>query len=188
MREMSGMRMIRWNTFAAGLLFAALAAGGVLPWLLVAKPISGAYTALALYLVAALAAYVALIAPERSRGFVALLVTLAAGIAVAGAARSITELALGLGVVLAVARSGFLYGRSPARAVVLETFLVAGGLLFARFLAGHSALALVLAVWGFFLVQSFYFLAGEPRRRESSGRHPDAFEDACGRALALLDR
>ena len=182
------MKLIRWNTFPAGLVFAAIAAGGVLPWLLVVKPIAGAYAAIALYLVALLAGYVGLISPERSRGFVAALVTLAAGIGVAAVARSVTELALGLGVVLAVARSGFLYGRSPGRAVVLETFLVAGGLLFARFLAGHSALAIVLSVWGFFLVQSFYFLGGEPKRREVSGGHPDAFENAYGRALALLDR
>jgi hypothetical protein len=89
--------------------------------------------------------------------------------------------------VLAVGRSAFLYGRPAARAVVIETFLVAGGLLFARFLAGHSALAMVLSVWSFFLVQSFYFLVGEARQRERSGAHPDPFEDARARALALLD-
>ena len=181
------MRLTRWTSFASGLLFAALAAGGVLPWMLVARPIAGPYAALALYLIAALTAYVGLIAPERSRGFVASLGVLVAGIAVACVARSVTELALGLGIVLAVARSGVLYRRSPARAVVVETLVVAGALCFARFLAGPSALAIVLSVWAFFLVQSFYFLFGEARRRESSGRHPDAFEDAYGRALALLE-
>ena len=181
------MQLMRWNTFAGGLCFAALAAGGVLPWMLVARPIAGSYVALALVLVVAVAAHLGTLAPDRGRGLGVSLLALAAGVAVACAARSITELALGLGIVLAVGRSVFLYRRAPARAVVTETLLVFGGLVFARFLAGHSALAIVLAVWGFFLVQSLYFLVGGLRERERSGRHPDPFQDAHGRALALLD-
>jgi len=176
-----------WNTFSGGILFAALAAGGVVPWLLVARPISGAYAALALYLVGAVTAYLYLMAGERARGFVAATLALAAGIAVALVARSVTEISLGLAIVLAVGRSAFLYGRPAARAVVIETILVMGGLVFARFLAGHSALAIVLAVWGFFLVQSFFFLVADVRQRAKSGAHPDAFEDARVRALALLE-
>ncbi len=177
----------KWSTFCGGLLFAALAASGVLPWLLVVRPVAGSYAALALYLAGAAAAYLYLMAVERARGFVVATIALATGIAVAVVARSVTELSLGLAVLLAVGRSAFLYARPPARAVVLETLLVAGGLLFARFLAGHSALAIVLAVWGFFLVQSFYFLIAHPKPRARECGHPDPFEDARTRVLALLD-
>jgi hypothetical protein len=47
--------------------------------------------------------------------------------------------------------------------------------------------ALVLSLWGFFLAQSLYFLLGGTTATAAS-RHPDPFEDAYGRALALLDR
>ena len=117
----------------------------MVPWLLVTRPITGSYAALALYLVGAVTSYLFVVAPERGRGLIVGMLALAAGIAVSTVARSVTELALGLAVVLAVGRSAFLYGRPVARAVVIETFLVAGGLLFARFLAGHSALAIVIS-------------------------------------------
>jgi hypothetical protein len=179
--------LTKWSSFSGSVLFAALAAGGVLPWLLVARPIAGAYAALALYLVATVAAYLGAAAPERPRGLVATMLAAVAGVAVACVARSVTELAIGLGIVLAVGRSVFLYGRPRARAVVVESLLVGGGLLFARFLAGRSAFAIVLPLWGFFLVQSLYFVAGDVRAFGKAGGHPDPFEDARARALALLD-
>lgn len=179
---------MRWNTFARSVLFAALAAGGVLPWLVLARPICGAERALTAYLVGVVAVYLGGLARSRGRRLVVSVVTVVAAAAAAVAARTMTELALGLGVLLAVGRSGFLYRAPAARAALTEAVLVGGGLLFARFLAGHSPLALVLPLWGFFLVQSAYFLVGGVRARADSGRHPDAFEDAYGRALALLER
>ena len=62
-----------------------------------------------------------------------------------------------------------------------------GGLVFARFLFGPTVTALVLALWGFFLVQSLYFLLGG-KHAPSLARHPDPFQDAYARATALLDR
>ena len=41
---------------------------------------------------------------------------------------------------------------------MLEALLLFGGLALARQLIGPSMLSLVLAVWGFFLVQSVFFL------------------------------
>jgi hypothetical protein len=97
------------------------------------------------------------------------------------------ELALGLAVMLALARSAFLYRIPLARAVVIEAALVVGGLLFARFLAGASILSVMLALWGFLLVQSVFFLVGAVRARESESTCRDPFEAAYGRAVALLN-
>ncbi|HSD10111.1 MAG TPA: hypothetical protein VLF14_03950, partial [Candidatus Binatia bacterium] len=97
------------------------------------------------------------------------------------------QLVLGLGVLVAVARSGFLYRSTPARSVVVEAIITGGGLLFARFLCGPSSAALLLSTWGFFLVQSVYFLVGGTYTPAGSGRHPDPFQDAYGRAMALLE-
>jgi len=181
------MRLTRRNAFSRALVFAALAAGGALPWLLVARPLLGAYPALAVYLVVTVAANLGSLAAQRSRAVSVFVLATAAGIGIAAFAASLGELALGLGVVLAVGRSALCHRKTSARSVVIEAALIGGGLVFARFLAGRSPLALVLAVWGFYLVQSFYpLLAGVPTRADT-GRHPDPFEDACGRALALLE-
>lgn len=177
---------MRWNTFARSLLFAALAAGGALPWLLFARPVFGADRALVLYLVGVVAAYLGGLASEVPRRVAVFVVAALVGVGVAFVARTSTELVLGLGAVLAVGRSAFLFRAPAARAAVIEAVLVGGGLLFARFLAGHSPGALVLALWGFFLVQSLYFLVGGVRVRIGSGRHPDAFEEAHARAMAVL--
>lgn len=179
---------MRCDTFPRAIAFAALAAGGVLPWLVLARPILGAETALHAYLVGAAAAYLAGLARERGRAAVVFVVAAAVGIAAGLATRTATELALALGVLVAVGRSAFLYRSSPARAAAIETLLIGGGLVFARLLCGRSAAPLVLALWTFFLVQSLYFLMGGIRRRARSGRERDAFQDAYGRAVALLER
>jgi hypothetical protein len=57
----------------------------------------------------------------------------------------------------------------------------------ARFLAAATPFATALAVWGFFLVQSVFFLVGGVQPRREPGPQPDPFEDAHARALALLD-
>jgi hypothetical protein len=177
--------MIAWNSFVRSTSFAALAAGAWLPWLVVIGPVLGGRRALALYLVVVTIVYVAGLGPRR-------MLLLAAGAGVLGAllaavAHAPGELVLGLGVILGTLRSGVLYRAAPARAVLTEGALVGGGLLFARLLAGPNAVGVMLAVWGFFLVQSAFFLVGgvRARRRVAMGRDP--FEDAQARALALLE-
>jgi hypothetical protein len=140
---------MRWNTFPRSVLFAALAAGSVLPWLLLARPAFGAERALVLYLVGVVAAYLGGLAPTRGRRVAVFVAAACVAVGVAVVARTATELVLGLGAVLALGRSAFLYQAPATRAVLTEAVLVGGGLLFARFLIGHSLLALVLALWGF---------------------------------------
>lgn len=167
--------MMRWDSFGRSAAFAACAALGWMPWVVVGGP-------RALYLVAVTSAYVAGLGGPIPRRLPAAVLTAVAGGALL-LARDATVLSVGLAVALAVARSAFLYRAVPARAVVVETALAGGGLLFARLLGTPS-----LAIWGFFLVQSFFFLLGGVRARETATGHPDPFEAAHARAMEVLER
>jgi hypothetical protein len=146
----------------------------------------GDWAARALYLVAATAAYVGGLDGRAARTLPAAVLTAVAGCAIAGLARDAAVLCVGLAVVLAVARSVFLYRAAPARAVAIEAALAGGGLVFARLLGTGSALGMALSIWGFFLVQSCFFLLGAGRRAEPA--HPDPFEAAHARAMEVLER
>ena len=172
--------MIRWDTFGRSAGFAACAALGFLPWLVAGGP-------RALYLVGVASAYVAGLGGPIARRFPAAMLTAIAGGALLVAGDP-AVLCVGLAVALAVARSAFLYRAAPARAVVLETALAGGGLLFARLLAARSPLGMALAIWGFFLVQSFFFLLAGVRLREIATGHPDPFEAAHARAMEVIER
>jgi hypothetical protein len=184
---MRTIRVARRSAFAESLWFAALAAGALPLWLLLARSLLGADRAIDAYLIAAAAAYLGTIAPARGRALVVAIVATVVGGFAAQVTRAPDELVLALGVLVAVARSGFLYRSAPARGVAVEAIITGGGLLFARFLCGPSTVALVLSIWGFFLVQSLYFLVGGAYTPGGSGRHPDPFQDAYGRAIALLE-
>jgi hypothetical protein len=180
--------MMRWNTFGRSAVFAALAAAAWLPWVITVGPPIGVWQARALYLVAVLMLAVAGLGPPGRRRFS---VALGAGVLGCGltvVATSTTELCLGLAVILGLARSAFLYRAAPARAVATEAMLLIGGLLFARFLAGPTLIATALALWGFFLVQSCFFLVGGVHARAHEAGHVDPFEHAYQRATALLER
>ena len=176
-----------WNTFGRSAACAAAAGSGVVPWLLVAAPLLGGHRAIAFYLVAVTAAYVTAIAPSLRRGLGAGVVVGMVGAGLAALAHTLPELTLGLGMLLALARSGFLYRARPGRAVALEVGLIGSGLLFARFLAGNSPFSVILAVWGFLLVQSVFFLVGGVGTREPGAARRDPFDAAHDRATALLD-
>ncbi len=171
------------RTLAFG-LFAAL---GSIPWAMVLGPFFGQFRALAGYCLVAAVLYVAVIAPSWPRGLAAGAVAGLAAVAVAVLAARPSEVIFGAVLILAVARSGFLYRGKPARAVLLEAVLTSGGLLFARALAGSTVLSAGLAIWAFFLVQSLYSIAGGVRERESDEPQIDPFERARRRALALME-
>ena len=169
------------------LAFGLVAALASIPWAMVFAPFFGQLWALAGFCLAASVLYVGLIAPSWPRGAAASAAgTMVAGVVAVLASRP-SEAILGAALILAVARSGFLYRGRPARAVVLEAALVLGGLLFARALAGPSLLSAGLAIWAFFLVQSLFFLAGGVREREAEEPRVDPFERARERALALME-
>lgn len=169
------------------LAFGLVAALGSIPWAMVLGPFFGHSWALAGYCLAATALYVVIIAPSWPRGVAAGAVAGLTATAVAVLATRPSEAILGEALILAVARSGFLYRGKPARTVVLEAAVTLGGLLFARVLAGPTLLSAGLAIWAFFLIQSLFFLAGGVREREGDEPRIDPFERARKRALALME-
>ncbi|HEV7733175.1 MAG TPA: hypothetical protein VGR62_13475 [Candidatus Binatia bacterium] len=177
---------MRWDGFARSILFAAVAAMATAACLLMAAPLLGGRRVLALWLVALTAAYLSGLVPDRRRGVAAAFGALVAGATLLVIAPGLHEVVLGLAVVLGVGRSVFLYRRRPARAVVVEAVLLVGGLVLVAWLGGPSLHGVVLAVWGFLLVQSGFFLVpGASGRRAFEGA-ADPFEAAHARALALL--
>jgi hypothetical protein len=178
---------MRWNGFARSLLFAAVAAGAFPVFALVANPVLGRATALSLYLLGIAVVYVAGIAPRRSRGVVAAGIGSALAAGVLLLAPSVGTIAVGAALIVGVGRSGVLYRSRRARALVAETLLLAGGLGLARFLAGPDTLQVAFAIWGFFLVQSFFFLLGGVAERAETPVGLDPFEVARARAHALME-
>ena len=172
------------SSFARGVAFAALAAATWLPWAVLVGPVIGLRSALAFYLVGATAAYVYSLSPRAGSRAVAGVLVFAAASAAAFVAQTASELAVGLAVIVGVARV-VLHPAAPARTIVREAVLLVAGLLLARLLAGPSLASIALAVWAFLLVQSFFFLGGG--RRPLLRAQGDAFEEARRRALALLE-
>lgn len=179
---------MRCNSFTRSAMFAALAAMGWLPWALIATPICGVWHARALYLGAVTVLYVAGLSPQNTRRLMIAVLVSAATAALTLVVRNTTELCIGLAVLLGVARSVFLYRATPARAVTTEAGLLLGGLLFAAFLARPSLPSTALALWGFLLVQSSFFLVGGVHVRSATLPQVDPFEEAHRRAVALLER
>jgi hypothetical protein len=176
------------NTFLRSALFGVVVAAGSVPWLVVAGPLVGVYSARALYLIGATVAYVTLLSLRGKQRLRMALATALLSTVVAVAARSTAELSIGLALILGLTRSAFLYRKTPARAVVREAVLLTGGLVFARFLAGPALESTGLAIWGFLLVQSLFFLAPRATARSAAAPRIDPFEEAHRRALALLER
>jgi hypothetical protein len=178
--------MIRVRTFGRGVAFAAVAALGWIPWAVVSSPLLGGGGALAVYLVGALTSYVAALGERLRPGAVG-----AAGFAACGAgvlAGASAELAIALAALLGLFRSGVVYGPASARALALEVVLLGGGLVFARFLAAPSLLHISLAIWGFFLIQSFYFVRPGATVPSDVASDRDGFETAYRRASELVER
>lgn len=180
--------MMPWNTFVRSAVFAALAAALWFPWAIAAAPVIGVWQARALYLICVTAVYVGGLSRQRTRALpLAVLVTILGGAAALVAANT-AELVILLAVLLGIARSGILYRATAARAVAIEALLLSAGLLFARHLGGFTLMSTALAVWGFLLVQSVFFLLGGTRPAPLVEGGGDAFEEAHRRALVLLDR
>ncbi len=177
--------MRRIETFAGAVGFAAVAAVAWIPWAMLAAPFAGGGAALSHYLVAVTTAYVAMLAAGQPRATAVTALALLLGAASLLATTSVAELALALAVMIGVLRSGVLSGPPTPRALIAELLLVGGGLTLARVMAAPSAVGVAAGLWCFFLVQSLYFLGGDPRERADAPA--DAFETAYRRAVELLE-
>lgn len=175
-----------WNSFSRTLWFAALVAVGLPAAVLALAPGLGGRTALSLYIAASAGLYLVGCAPGRGAGLRAAIPVAAAGGLIPLLAATPEQAAALSAAMIGVCRSGFLYRSRPGRALLLELMLALLGLGAAHLLWGPGLLAPALAIWGYYLVQSVFFLIGgvQVRRRVAEG---DPFELARSRLLQLLE-
>ena len=102
-------------------------------------------------------------------------------------AHSVSELALGLALVVALVRGVGARRDRPLRALVVEIALGAGGLCLARWLAVPGVLGVAASFWGYALVQSLYFLVPGGSGQRVANEDGDPFERARARLSALLE-
>lgn len=155
---------------------------------------SGAWRAseigLGLYWVLAAACTLAVALSGRRARTLALCGASLGGVAVVLLGPSLMQLAVGLTILVALVRSGLLHGRwhglrGSGRAVAIEAVCGVASLGLAYVLYSPTLLGAALSLWGWFLVQScFYLLVGvTPRRRPGDS---DPFDLARARLLELL--
>jgi hypothetical protein len=171
--------------FLRSLIFAAVVALGGVTWVVVVSPLVGRSDAAAAAFLAAAVLYLAWIATSLRRAVLAAVGggSLALLVLLFGASPS--EVAAGGAVLLAVLRSAFLYRSPPLRALAVEVALLTAGALVGQWLYAPSPLGAGLALWGFFLVQSLFFLMWH--RGEDEAGALDRFDEARLRALELME-
>jgi hypothetical protein len=175
----------------SSLVFGAAASIGLVFMMHVFAPALGSWNVLAFYLAGCTVAYAASIGrvPRTSirNATVASIGSLAVLLLARGPHVGMGEVAIGLTCVLALVRSGLDPGARRARSIVVEAVLGGTSLAFADWLATPGWVGSAVALWGYVLVQSLYFLIPRSRastRRESEG---DPFDRARDRLLAMLE-
>ncbi len=187
-----------WNGFGKSLLFAFLCAGAAPFYLGIVQVIGGWKLAFATYLLLTAAVYLFGVAREPLRGGAAAGAALLCGSTLLLFGATVSELALVLALLIGLFRSGLLYpprqrsANGFARRFTIEAALIGSGLALASYLFHGAFVPEPSALWGFFLIQSAFFLTGAataPTRRDSSDPPEiDPFERACRRARALLQQ
>jgi hypothetical protein len=178
--------MLRLDSFARSLVFAALAAAGLPVAVTFAGALIGAEGAARLYLIAGAGIYAVALCHDRSRRVAALAFAAFAGAVLALLPLDLRATAVGAAGIVAFVRGIVLAEGRTLRALAIEAVFAAAGLAAAAHFARGGLFALCLALWGYFLVQSGWFLiggraagAGEPAR--------DPFDRARARLERLLE-
>ncbi len=175
--------MPRWDSFGRSLVFAALAATGLPVAVTFAGALFGGEGAARLYTIAAAGTYAVGLCPDRSRRVAAFAFAAFAGMILALLPLDLRDTAIGAAGIVAFARGILRADARSVRIFVIEAAFGAAGLATAAWFARGGLLALCLAIWGYFLVQSGYFLIGA--RGPSAG---EAARDPFDRARARLQR
>ena len=174
------------SAFGGTLVFGALAAAILPVTVLAASPFLGVSRALMLHAILATVGYAMVLTSGARRRLAVGAVSLAGGLVLAGLSRSPGELLVLLSLGLGLLRSGWLFRRRTLRAVAIESLVLVGSVAVARFLAAPGLLGSALAVWGWFVVQSFYFLIGGIETRRPKLREGDPFDEAQRELEELL--
>ena len=182
--------------FARSLRFGLLCAASCALWFLFAQPLVGRALALQSGFVVAAAAYLIAIAPRRSSGLTAAALLGMASVSLSLFGVGTATFASALAVAIGVLRSTWLWpvpradAAAFARRFLCELALIGGGLAFAAQLSHARVFPEALALWGFLLVQSAFFVfesatAAAARTEETS---LDPFEGSCRRLRAVLEK
>jgi len=180
---------MRLGSLFGNLLFAAIAGLATVAYSVIAPPVlgfKGFSTAWLWWCLFLTVSYLVAIAPNLGRGLRIGILAGAIGVGICLVAPGEGAALLGMTMILGLMRSGFLFPRRLARAVAVELGLAGFSGLLAGSLAGPSSLSLGIAVWGFFLVQSLFFVIGgiEVWR---PGVTEDAFEKARREAMRMME-
>jgi hypothetical protein len=178
---------MRWNHFRGGVLFAAVAGLGCVPFVLASTSRVGTGDALAAYALLTSVIYVGGVAAGPRRGWTAALAASLLASVVWLLPATARESTLAAAAILAVTRSGLACPGRGLRGWAIEALLAAVGLGLAAALGGASLLSFALAFWAFYLVQSVYFLIGGARERGAPDARVDPFDAARARAVSLMD-
>ena len=179
------------SNFTKTLAFGAAAAISLPLTVLALAPWIGSQHAFAFHAVAATGGYLAILSVGGRRQLrlgsaAAVLGLVGLGALVWGLSDSPANLVLLLGLEVALVRSGLLFRRRLARTWVIETFVGLGAAATAAFLFTPGLLGSALAIWGWFVVQSFYFPLGGLSRRTKPARG-DPFDEASRSLEEILE-
>ncbi len=178
-----------WNRFGTSLLFAVLVAGFYPIYFGLTGFWLGHGLAFSIYVLVTAGIYLFGIAKRPTPGLGAAFATVACGGLLLVSGGTGFELVLLTALLVGVFRSGLLnpgtrmrggqFGRRFAR----EFGLLAAGLLLAKFFAQGAVFPGAFALWGFYLVQSGFFLLGGKAVRDRSPQTPLATPDPFAAAL-----
>jgi hypothetical protein len=182
---------MRVQGLGSSLVFGAAASIALVFMQHVFAPLVGSWNVLAFYLAGCAVAYAALIggAPRTSLRNASFAAIGAAAVLVLarGSHVGMGEVAIGLTCVVALVRSGLDPAVRRTRSVVVESVLGGASLVFAAWLATPGYLGSAVALWGYVLVQSLYFLIPRSRDARPGESEGDPFDRARERLLAMLE-
>jgi hypothetical protein len=178
---------MRWNHFRGGVLFAAAAGLGCVPFMLALTSRTGVGDALAAYALLTSVIYVGGVSAGPRRGWIAALAAGVMALAVWLLPTTPRESILAAAGILAVTRSGLACPGRGARVWAIEAVLGALGLAFAATLAGSNLIWLGLSIWSFYLVQSVFCLVGGARPSPERNEEADPFDVAHARVVSLIE-
>ena len=172
----------------SGTLFFGIAAGVGFPgFSLLTAPVLGGAGAFQVWVALGAIAYAALLGIGWRERIIGAFTASAFVVPAALLADGIVGLIAGAALAVAVARSYLLGTDRIARTIAIETVLAVFGFAFVRSLGGAGLFPIALAIWGWFLVQSLYFLIGGGLPRPTASGDVDAFDLAHERANAIME-
>ncbi len=174
------------RSFGKGLLFAVIAALAAVTWQVFAGGLIGARLALLTGMAGLAVAWLYFIARSPAAGFKVVLVAAPFAGVVILLAPTVSSAALGLLLLIGVARGLFIDRVPVARGVARELFVGIGSLALASCFVPGGLTGLALATWSVFLVQSLTLLTPAPAPAEAGVADPfEAARDRAERILAL---